>query len=495
MAISKELQLIAKIADTGNIRTALDAGIVADKFTDHDARLMFEYIIRYWKSKKTVGNIPTRELLSENFPTVQLPPADRLTIEAAVEEFLSHDTKVRLDKLIDYMNDWRDEPQKALQYADNEVKEMLRDKRTSVDIVVSDTLEDAKQRYLNTKNKDVIKGIPYPWPILNSETQGMQDGEYIIIYARPKSLKTWLGLYICVYAYDAAQQRVLIYTREMSPEQMMDRCLCLILGAPYDAFKKGYLHKVPHPYGGTMEEAFYGLLETMKRDEDVIALETPHKKSIIITSDRQDSHGGGVNGLRRKVEDHKPDLIFVDAVYLMRNDRANTRSVKWSDQAAISQDLKDLAQDYKRPVLVTLQANRLSEDRKDRTAANMAFSDSYAQDCDLAMEVIKKRIDDQHNELGIALTASREANIAGFGIHGNPGNDFSMLTRPITDKYGLPIKENGEILTEPMIFGDFKEITEYFNGKEKDKEQYHKKEGHNMGPSMEQLAALHTVRR
>jgi hypothetical protein len=37
MSADEELQLIAKIADTGNLRAVLDAGVTLEKFAEHDA--------------------------------------------------------------------------------------------------------------------------------------------------------------------------------------------------------------------------------------------------------------------------------------------------------------------------------------------------------------------------------------------------------------------------------------------------------------------------
>ena len=85
------------------------------------------------------------------------------------------------------------------------------------------------------------------------------------------------------------------------------------------------------------------MMSTMKQDEATCRIETGRDKSLVITSDRQDrKYGGGVNGLRRKIEDFAPDMIFADAVYLMRNDREQGAEVTEVEtiEAAISQDLK-----------------------------------------------------------------------------------------------------------------------------------------------------------
>lgn len=461
MPASTDLQLIAKIVDVSELKPVIDAGIVASRFKDQDARLMFEFIMRFYKSRKTLGHVPTRSLLEAHYPTVELPKESKLPLSALIAEFQDSALKASVAHLIDFMSENEDFPAEMLPKANQIISDLLKTRRTSVDIVVADALAEAKQRYEDAKNREIMKGIPYPWKVLNDETQGMQNGEYIIFYGRPKSMKTYVGLYICACAYDLAYRRVLIYTREMTPEQMMDRTICMLIGAPYDAFKKGYLDQIPHPFGGTMEDAFHGLLNTMKVDEKAMSIGDKHR-TIIITSDREDREGGGITGLRRKLDDYRPDLAFVDAVYLMRNDRSGIRSVKWSEQSAISQDLKDTAQDYNIPILATLQANRGSEQNKGESASNMAFSDSYAQDCDLAAEIIKKRIDKQHNELALAITASRETNIAGFAIHGDPCDNFGQLHRQVCDRDGRPILVDGKEQLEPIIFEDTADVWKMF---------------------------------
>jgi hypothetical protein len=486
MAASKDLRLIAKIADVGELKPVIDAGITEDKFKDQDARLMFSFIMRYYKKRATSGNVPDRQILEDRFPAVDLPPVDRLRLSSSIEEFLEADRKARVQKLVDYVSTWADSPDKMLPYAQQEISELLRDKRTSVDIDVSGSLLEVQRRYEESKHRDVLKGIPYPWAVLNRETQGMQNGEYIIFYGRPKSLKTFVGLKVSVHAYQEAHRRVLIYTREMTPEQMMDRIVCMLIRCPYDAFKQGYLHKIEHPCGGNMEDALYDTLSTLRQDESTLSIGTKQKK-LIITSDRQDRDGGGVNGLRRKIEDHEPDLVFVDAVYLMRNDRSGIRSVKWSDQAAISQDLKEIAQDFNIPLVATLQANRGSETHKGESTANMAYSDAYAQDCDLAAEIIKKRIDPQHNHLALGITASREANLAGFAIHGDPCENFGQLYMPVTDKYGtVQLGENGEPMMEPVIFQDTSDIWKMFKRNETERDSSAPK----IGPGVDKVRSM-----
>lgn len=463
MSASEELELVAKIVDAGDLRPILDAGITTDKFRDPESRAMLQYLFKYFKDRRTSGNVPTREMIQKRFPTVDLPDVSRLSLSAALEEFINFDVRARLQTMAAYIDDHLHEPDELVHQLALEVNELVKTRRTSRDLNFTESITSAKDRYDFRKSGSVLLGIPLPWEILNDETQGLQPEDYWVLYGRPKSMKTWLLLYIMTYAYDFANRRCLIYSREMAPELILDRCVCLMIGAPYDAFRKGTLNQYPHPLGGTMEDAFYALMECASGDERTCILESGHNKGLIITTDRDDARGGGVMGLRRKIEDHKPELVGVDAIYLMKDDRTNTRSVKWDRQANISQDLRDTSADFRIPLVATSQAKRESEEKRGRAVSNISYADAVGQDCTMAIEIIKKRIDYTRNELACVVTAAREINISGFAVNGCAANDFRMLERRKKYPDGTYAKDSdGNIVMEPYVFADLREVDAMF---------------------------------
>jgi replicative DNA helicase len=460
----EELRLVTKIIDSGEILPVIDAKITPDHFQNEHALGIFNRLMkdwRRWKGKRP--SIPTREIIERDFPTVDLPREDRQCLEVVVDDFVNHHLVQELQGMADFITNWKDSPDDVLRQLSKKVRKLAHMRRVGQDIVLSNALKEVVDRYESNRDSDGIKGIPYPWEVLNRSTQGMLPGEFILFYGRPKSLKTWVLLWLATFAYDYASRKVLIYTREMTPQQMMDRCVCLLIGAPYTAYKECTLSEILVPEGGTMEDRFYDLTSSMQSDEQTCLLETGFNKSLVITSDRDDSEGGGVQGLRKKVDDHKPDLICADALYLMRNDRAGgKRSVKWDDQAAITQDLKDLALDTNKPLLGTNQAKRASEDNKGKSVSNISFSDSYGMDCDLAIEIIKKKITDETNELALAITGAREINISGFAINGNPASDFGPLYEKYRDQAGVEqLDGDGNPLVVPVIFNDYSDIKDF----------------------------------
>lgn len=475
MPAHEELRLIAKIVDSGELRSVIDAGITLDNFTTPEGHLGFEYIWRYWHDRQTNGNVPTRELFETRHPTLAIPPADRLTLDAVISEFKNHYISERLGVMSEEIADYGDsDPTKVLDMLQQEVDNLTRIRRVSHDIEMSSSMKQAASDYQARKEAGGMPGIPYPWEALNEESGGMKDGEYIVFFGRPKSMKSWLLLHCACHAYNYFNRRILVYTREMPLVEIRDRCICLLLNIPYMAFLKGKLHEYPCPSGrGTLEDRFFELVDALSNDEHICRLETGYDKGLIITSDRDDPRGGGVDGLRQKVKDHGPDAIFLDGLYLMRNDRDKRRSVKWNDQYAISQDMRDLSLDTNRPLVVTTQGNREGKENYEEGTEDVAFADSVGMDCTHLIKVIKKRTQNPEvNELALLIKASRTMNMVGFAVNGCPASDFSQLMRKrVNPENNQVIKDlSGNPLYEPVIFYEPEDAKSMF-AKPKKKEE------------------------
>jgi len=462
--ISTELRLVSKILDEGDLRPILDAKITLESFHTPGAKLIFRRIMNYYHGRATNGEVPTRAFIEKEFPKEPLAPKDRVSLKALVEEFMTDYVRGELSAIANYIYDNEDKPDAVLKTMGERYMELAKRRRISEDHILSNSVESIRARYESYKNRTGYVGIPYPWEVLNEETGGILNSEFVVLYGRPKSMKTWVLLSCACHAYDFASRKVLICTREMRPDQIMDRCVCILIGAPYTAWKKGLLHTIQTPEGCTMQDRFDDLMSNMQTDEETCRLETGHGKSLIITSDRADPDGGGVTGLRQKVEDFKPELLCVDAMYLMKDDRENRRSVKWYNQSAISQDMKDLALDKNIPIIGTNQAKRESEEKAGKAVSNIAFSDSYGMDCDLAIEIIKKSTRDKEvNELALSITAAREINMTGFAIHGNAATTFGSLMMKRRDPTGqVMLDKAGNPALTPVVFDDYQGLRDFF---------------------------------
>jgi hypothetical protein len=88
--------------------------------------------------------------------------------------------------------------------------------------------------------------------------------------------------------------------------------------------------------------------------------------------------------------------------------------------------LKQSAQYYKVPIIVTTQANRKGEESKGSTLAELAFSDSFGQECDLAVRIIKREVENGSTKLACIIAGAREIKLAGFMLEAEPARYFIL---------------------------------------------------------------------
>jgi len=479
MALNPELNLIAKIVETGQLKEVLDANITPGSFSSTECREAFKYILDYWRSPATAGNVPTLEMVEDAVLSIHLPEVTRLKMNAVIDSMLRHLVQWKLEELssdLDAKLNAGEDPRELVGMVQQRSMALTGLQTGSKDLVLSECSDEIMQEYEEDRDREGIRGIPWPWPTFNEETGGANEGEMTILYGRPKSMKTWLLLCIAAYAYDFASRRVLIYTREMHPKVIRRRLIATLIGAPYQAYKKGRLREYEVAPGYTLEDKHRDVVKSFEQDEVTCLNETGYHKGIIITGDRDGNrYGGGVMGLRQKIEDHKPDLVCVDGIYLMRDDRTGQRSVKWQNIANVTQDLHNACLEANVPFVGTTQANRDSEDRKGEiTMRGISFSDSFAMDCDYGVNVIRKGLDESKaSELALVVTGARETSLLGFPVNGIPATDFTQMKQPARHADGS-IRLNpvtGRTLYEPVIFNKPEDIQEMFKGEKEARQE------------------------
>jgi hypothetical protein len=237
---------------------------------------------------------------------------------------------------------------------------------------------------------------------LNEQTRGMQKGELIVIYGRPKSMKTWLLVDMMVECYVHQHCRVLCFTKEMSPAQIRTRTVARILGFDYLSFRNGQLSLEE-------EQEFYALTEDLEKDEQRLK-KSGYSNSLLITTGWGGKSEQEIAAFRSKIDEFEPDIVFLDAAYRMQSEAKD-----WiRDMVEIVRGLKRSAQQYHVPVIITTQANRKGEESRGGSLAELAFSDAFGQECDLAMRIIKLEKEEEIVKLACIIAGAREIKLPGF---------------------------------------------------------------------------------
>jgi replicative DNA helicase len=197
--------------------------------------------------------------------------------------------------------------------------------------------------YLYQHRGELI-GTPTGFPLLDKLLGGLQPSDLIIVAGRPSMGKTSFALSVAQNAARKFNQRVALFSLEMSSEQVVQRLISAETGIDSQRLRLGDLKENEWPL---FVEAT-GILSEVP----VFVDDTPSISALQMRTKARRLHA-----------EHGLDLIIVDYLQLMRGDtRAENRVQEIS---SISRALKGLARELNLPVVAVSQLSRAVEARKD----------------------------------------------------------------------------------------------------------------------------------
>ncbi|HEY1645592.1 MAG TPA: replicative DNA helicase, partial [Candidatus Saccharimonadales bacterium] len=195
------------------------------------------------------------------------------------------------------------------------------------------------------KDKQKIRGIPTGYKDLDNTLAGFQRSDLIILAARPSLGKTALALNFAHNIASQTKEPVLIFSLEMSKEQLVDRLLSMESGVDAWALRTGNLsdsdfEKIGRAMGVLSEAPIY-------------IDDTP---SITVGDLRTKA--------RREAHKHPLGLIIVDYLQLMTGmGKYTSEGNRVQEVSEISRGLKGVARELNVPVLALSQLSRSVESR------------------------------------------------------------------------------------------------------------------------------------
>lgn len=226
------------------------------------------------------------------------------------------------------------------------------------------------------KNKNKIVGIPTGFKDIDEKTSGLQRSDLIIVAARPAMGKTAFALNIAQQTAVKAGSSVIIFSLEMSKEQLGQRLLAIQARVEMQKLKQGDLDRKDW-------------------DRITMALDELNNTKIVIDDTPGISLMEMRNKCRRLKAEQGLDLIVIDYLQLMSiQGKTDNRQQEIS---TISRNLKLLAREMDCPVIVLSQLSRAPEQRQDHRPilSDLRESGSIEQDADIVIFLYR---DDYYNE-------------------------------------------------------------------------------------------------
>ncbi len=232
--------------------------------------------------------------------------------------------------------------------------------------VVPNTIELIERNY---HQKGSYTGIASGYKVLDNMTNGFQNGELIIIGARPSMGKTALALNMMEDI--AVKQKIPcgFFSLEMAYNQIGQRLLSQVARISGGKIRSGMLkleelQKLQDAAGQCFEAPLY-------------IVDTPNMQLIDLRS-----------VARRLKTEHDIKIIFIDYIGLVSTEHSD--APVYEQVAEISKSLKSLARELNIPVVALSQVARDAEGNEP-TLAQLRGSGSVEQDADVVMFIHRER--------------------------------------------------------------------------------------------------------
>ena len=388
----------AEQAILGSMLTDRDAVIAAievlkeEDFYREDNKLIFSAMLNLYSKSEPIDIITVKSELQAigKFDAVggleylaELP--EKVPTTANVDKYIKIvEQKSMVRNLIKSANeiialgyDETQEVENVMERAEKNIFEAMQKKNqrgySAIKDVLIDTFAQIEALY---NQKKTVTGVPTNFIDLDQKTSGLHGSELVIIAARPAMGKSAFALNIATNAATRANVPVVIFSLEMSKEQMVNRILCSEAMVDSEKVKTGKIDE-----GDWIKLA--GALGPLSEAEIFI----------------DDTPGITVTEIRAKCRKLKMEknigLIVIDYLQLIQGS-GKRNSSREQEISEISRSLKILAKELDVPVIALSQLSRAAEQRADHRPmlSDLRESGAIEQDADIVMFLYR---DDYYN--------------------------------------------------------------------------------------------------
>lgn len=328
------LQVLSKILLTQDYSLIEDNLLNEEYFVGYENE--FNFIQDHYK---TYGNIPDRATFVSkftDFEIVDVMESDRYLIDTLREEYLYYKSVPIVKNIAELL---KTNANAAAEYMLSEMKNLQPNYQLSgVDIIA-----DAKDRYeqfLERKEHQDDWYFTSGFEELDDIIHGIQrEEELFVIFARTNQGKSWILEKICTHIWTLGHN-----VGYVSPEMSASS-----VGYRFDTLFKNFSNKGLMWGRGDIPETMYKeYIDNLSTNEHKFIVSTPidFDKKITVTK------------LKNWVNKYKLDVIAIDGITYMTDERSKRGDNKTTTLTNISEDLMSLSMELHIPVLVVVQANR-----------------------------------------------------------------------------------------------------------------------------------------
>lgn len=360
------LQIISKILSTKDISIIDDNLLTEDYFVGYENE--YNFIIEH---NKEYGIVPDKATFLSKFPEIDLievAESDRYLVDTIREEYLYYKSVPVVQKIAELL---KTDANAAAEYMVQAMKDLEPNYRLSGTDIVADAI-DRYSQFIERKEHQEQWFFTSGFEELDDLIHGIQrEEEYFVIFARTNQGKSWVLEKMCTHIWQIG-----FNVGYISPEMGASS-----IGYRFDTLYKNFSNKGLMWGRDTVEANEYkNYIDELKQCQNKFIVATPNDFTRKIT----------VSKLRNWIKQYKLDLIAIDGITYMTDERYQRGDNKTTQLTHISEDLMSLSMEMKVPILIVVQANRLAVDKESEDAPDLETirdSDGIAQNASKVISI------------------------------------------------------------------------------------------------------------
>jgi KaiC/GvpD/RAD55 family RecA-like ATPase len=271
------------------------------------------------------------------------------------------------------------------------------------------------------------KGIPLGFGEVDEMLLGLRKTDLFTLSAPSGEGKSWMILHCLLTAQNAGYKTMYI-NMEMDDDESSDRMLAMLTHINADYIMTGEIN----PKG----------LAAIKE-----AVEKAREKPAMIFVDGNLSYS--VNDLLAAIYFYKPDVIFIDGVYLMNDGTQSWNGSMYEKQREVINKLKQVNKKYKIPIVMSTQNVSAKAQKKEASKANISGGADIINASSVVVEVRTYESDPNFYEMTIVKVRRnapeekrkwlmrKDMNIHKFDFAGFITDNGNMVNRFIHEEINL----------------------------------------------------------
>ena len=389
--MNNERKLLSKAITNRDLTPLFDHNVSSSWFTDDNDRKIWIFVREHFTR---YGECPSVDVIKENYPAYEFV-ASSDSIDYLLDSIIAVRRKVATANIL------RDAIEKIDKNQDHEAALLAMQsgiiqldangftETNDVDITEDSELDRRWLRYQERKDSpDSLLGYPTGFPTIDRVTNGLQNGQLVVITATPKTGKSTVALQVALNIHETSKVVPMFYSFEMSNREQEDRFDAMKARVSYQRLITGTL--LPE--------------EEVRYKTTVIDGLRKRKGFWLVDS----ASGSTLSGVVSKLQMHRPSILFIDGMYLMIDEQTGEQNTPQA-LTNLTRGFKRLAQKFNIPIVITTQSLDWKKGRGGRLTANsIGYSSSFFQDADVLFGLEKPEEEVDETRI-LSILASRNS--------------------------------------------------------------------------------------